>query len=64
MNAYGSLCPRATFGALIVNFNDKTGSVKDSLGRSCGRILATNNGVKTTTDVTEHSEIDGMIKIT
>jgi len=60
MNAYGSLCPKATFGALIVNFNDHSGSVVDSHNRSCGRIVSTNNGVKTTTDVTEHSEIDGM----
>lgn len=63
MNAYKSLCPRATFGALIVNFGDKTGSVKDSRGRSCGRIVSTNNGVKTTTDVTEHSEIDAMRRL-
>jgi hypothetical protein len=63
MNAYMSLCPRATFGALIVDFSDRSGSVKDSQGRSCGRILATNNGVKTTTDVTEHSEIDGMRRL-
>lgn len=63
MNAYKSVCPRATFGALIVNFNDHSGSVKDSRGRSCGRIVSTNNGVKTTTDVTEHSEIDGMRRL-
>jgi hypothetical protein len=63
MNAYGSLCPKATFGALIVNFKDKSGSVKDSRGRSCGRIVSTNNGVKTTTDVTEHSEIDAMRRL-
>jgi tRNA(Arg) A34 adenosine deaminase TadA len=63
MNAYGSLCPKATFGALIVNFNDKSGSVRDSRGRSCGRIISTNNGVKTTTDVTEHSEMDAMRRL-
>jgi len=62
-NAYMSLCPKATFGALVVNFADHSGSVVDSQGRSCGRILSTNNGVKTTTDVTEHSEIDGMRRL-
>jgi len=63
MNGYMSLCPKATFGALIVDFSDHSGSVKDSRGRSCGRIISTNEGVKTTTDVTEHSEIDGMRRL-
>lgn len=62
-NMYMSLCPKATFGSLVVNFQDHTGSVKDSFGRSCGRILSTNRGIKTTTDVTEHSEIDAMRRL-
>jgi tRNA(Arg) A34 adenosine deaminase TadA len=60
MNSFASLCPRGQFGALVVNFNDDTGSVRDSSGRSCGRILATNRGQKTTTDVTEHAENDAL----
>jgi len=62
-NMHMSLCPKATFGSLVVNFEDQTGSVRDSQGSSCGRILATNRGVKTTTDVTEHSEIDAMRRL-
>lgn len=62
-NGYSSRCPKAQFGALIVNFADRSGSVKDSRGRSCGRILQTNHAPKTTTDVTEHSEIDAMRRL-
>jgi len=62
-NMYMSLCPKAQFGALAVDFTDHSGAVKDSHGRSCGRILSTNRGVKTTTDVTEHSEIDAMRRL-
>lgn len=62
-NMYMSACPRAQFGALIVDFSDKSGAVKDSFGRSCGRILETNRGVKTTTDPTEHSEIDAIRRL-
>jgi len=59
-NGFHSLCPKQEFGSLLVNFNDKTGSVTDSMGRSCGRILATNKAPKTTTDVTEHAENDAL----
>jgi len=63
MNMARSLCPKNTFGALVVDFADHTGAVHDSFGRSCGRILSTNRGVKTTTDVTEHSENDAMRRL-
>lgn len=63
MNMYKSLCPKGPFGALAVDFSDHSGAVKDSQGRSCGRILATNRGQKTTTDVTEHSEIDALRRL-
>jgi len=59
-NGFMSLCPKQQFGALLVNFQDKTGSVKDSLGRSCGRILQTNHAPKNNYDISEHSEIDGI----
>lgn len=63
MNDYQSLCPRGTFGSVIVDFKDKSGSVKDSLGRSCGRIISTNRGIKTTTDPTEHAENDAIRRL-
>jgi len=59
-NGYNSRCPKGTFGALVVDFQDHSGAVVDSQGRSCGRILSTGRGVKTTTDVTEHAENDAM----
>jgi len=62
-NGFKSLCPRQQFGALLVNFADKTGSVKDSMGRSCGRIVQTNHAPKTLTDTTEHSEMDAMRRL-
>jgi len=62
-NGFMSRCPKQQFGALAVNFQDHSGSVVDSKGRSCGRILATNRGVKTLTDVTEHSEIDALRRL-
>lgn len=63
-NGYNSRCPNgATFGALVVNFSDHSGAVKDSFGRSCGRIVSTNRGPKTKTDVTEHAENDAMRRL-
>lgn len=62
-NMYMSRCPRATFGSLVVDFTDHSGAVHDSRGRPCGRILTTNRGIKTTTDVTEHSEIDALRRL-
>jgi len=60
-NGYNSSCPTgSTFGALVVNFSDTTGAVKDSQGRPCGRIVSTNRGPKTKTDVTEHAENDAV----
>jgi len=62
-NGFKSLCPRQQFGALIVNFGDKTGSVKDSFNRSCGRIVETNRAPKDLTDTTQHSEMDAMRRL-
>jgi len=60
MNGQRTRCPKGPFGALLMNFTDTTGSVKDSQGRSCGRIVGTNSGLRDPTDPSGHSEIDAM----
>jgi len=59
-NGFRSLCPRQQFGSVLVDFTNHSGSVTDSLGRSCGRILQASHAPKTLNDVTEHAEIDAM----
>jgi len=63
VNSFASRCPKGQFGALVVNFQDHSGSVRDSRGRSCGRILSTNRGQKTITDPTEHAENDAIRRL-
>jgi len=59
-NGQKSMCPKGPFGALIVNLTDTSGSVKDSQGNSCGRIMGTNSGLRDATDPVGHSEIDAI----